>query len=313
MKQSPIIIAGFGRSGTTWLSDILSKALGGLILFEPFHPGVYDESEVFCYASSFSKQKKVGDHLKRCLTEPPQKNNWLLRNHLNTPLVENSQAFVEYIWDNTEVLGFKSIRSNHCLAELASSIKGKVIYIYRHPLAVLSSILNRKNFWEEYGWEWHESFFFKRTFEHPLWSKYQLDTLKKIYSNVKSNKEKTILMMWSISLIISLREIDKCDGILLSYESLYLDPYEETKRILINLGHNHTSLHPSYFFTPSLTTMNTIHNRKDLFNSGREYLDELFWSSKVDKYLTYQYQDLVKEVLSVDDKALGLAQKNLYF
>ena len=313
MKQSPIIIAGFGRSGTTWLSDILSKALGGLILFEPFHPGVYDGSEDFCYASSFSKQKAIENHLNQCLSEAPKKNNWLLRNHLNTPLKENSQAFVDYIWANTEVLGFKSIRSNHCLAELASSIEGKVLYIHRHPLAVFTSILNRKNFWEEYGWEWHQSFFFKRALEHPLWSSSQLDKLKKIYSKARSNKEKTILIMWSISLIISLREIDKCDGLLVSYESLYLDPYEETQRILLELGHNHTSLHPSYFFTPSLTTMNTIHNRKDLFNSVRGYLDELFWGNKIDKDLTYQYQELLKEVLSVDGKALELAQKNLYF
>lgn len=312
MRQSPIIIAGFGRSGTTWLSDIISKALGGLILFEPFHPGVYKESKTFCYTSSVSSDKGLFEHLTQSLSQAPQKNNWLLRNHLNTPLQDNSQAFVEYIWDNTEVLGFKTIRSNHTLDELTSSIDGKAIYIHRHPFAVLASIMNRKNFWEEYGWAWHEKFFFKRTLEHPMWSKNQVDTLSQIYSEIKSNKEETILLMWSISLIISLQEIDKCDGALVSYEDLYLDPYKEAKRILRDLGHEKAALHPSYFFTPSLTTMNTIHNRKDLLNTGRGFLDDLFWKTKLDSNKIKRYLTLVKEVLTVDNRTLELAHKNLY-
>ncbi len=312
MKQSPIIIAGFGRSGTTWLSDIISKALGGLILFEPFHPGVYANSKTYCYSSSLPPGRDLLEHLTQSLTKAPQKNYWLLRNHLNTPLQDNSQAFVEYIWGNTEVLGFKTIRSNHTLAELSSSIEGKTIYIHRHPFAVLASIMNRKNFWEEYGWAWHQKFFFSRTFEHPMWSKSQVDTLRRVYTEVQSNREETILVMWSISLIISLQEIDKYDGVLVSYEDLYLDPYKEAKRILDDLGHGQAALHPSYFFTPSLTTMNTIHNRKDLLNTGRGFLDDLFWKTKLDNHKIKRYLFLVKEVLTVDDRAFELAHKNLY-
>ncbi len=312
MNHAPIIIAGFGRSGTTWLSDIISKALGGLILFEPLHPGVYAESREFCYSVSLDSSKSIITHLNEATSKVPFNNNWLLRNHLNTPLQENSQSFVEYIWKNTDVIGFKTIRSNHLLDELSKTISGRVLYIYRHPLAVLMSILNRKRFWDEYGWEWHNQHFFERALRHPLWSSKQTKVLKGLRSSVLADHEMTILMMWSISFILALDEVRKCDGVLISYEDLYLNPYQEAQEILSHLGIEKAKLHPSYFFTPSLTTMNTIHNRKELLNSGREILDELFWKKKLNDSKTKEYFSLIKEILSLDNHAFELAQKKQY-
>ena len=58
--------------------------------------------------------------------------------------------------------------------------------------------------------------------------------------------------------------------------------------------------------------MNTIHNRKDLLNTGRGFLDDLFWKTKLDNHKIKRYLFLVKEVLTVDDRAFELAHKNLY-
>ena len=299
MNQAPIIIAGFGRSGTTWLSDVISKALGGLILFEPFHPGVYPESKNLCYASSVLAPEDLLRHLTKTTSQAPSNNNWLLRNHLNTPLEENSQSFVKYIWDNTDILGLKTIRLNHMLATLSKAINGYVVYIYRHPLAVLTSLLNRKRFWEEYGWDWHEQYFFERALGHTSWTKDQMAELTRVRSSEFLDQEMTILLMWSISFIISLREVDRCDGVVVSYEDLYLDPYNKATDILSHIGFDGVKLHPSYFFTPSLTTLNTIHNRKELLNSGIGFLDELFWKNKLSEQKTKQYLAFIKDVLSI--------------
>lgn len=312
MNQAPIIIAGFGRSGTTWLSDIISKAIGGLILFEPFHPGVYAESEDLCYSTSLDSLEGLLKHITEKSTHAPSKNKWLLRNHLNTPLQENSQSFVEYIWNNAEVLGFKTIRANHLLGELSKAINGQVVYIYRHPLAVLMSTVNRKRFWDEYGWEWHNQYFFERALYHPYWTNSQTKELRRFRTSVISDKKMTILLMWSMSFIISLKEVEKSNGIIISYEDLYIDPYKETMVILERIGYVGPKLHPSYFFTPSLTTMNTIHNRKELLNSGVDFLDELFWKNKLNDQKTKQYLSFINEVLSLDKNVLELAKDKRY-
>ena len=112
-----IIIGGFGRSGTTWLSDIVSKCLGGLILFEPFHPGVYDVSDKVIYAGNID-DNSLRSHLDEIRASHPT-NPWILRNHLNSPIEKHSASFIKYVWSNSKILGYKTIRGNHCLYQLS--------------------------------------------------------------------------------------------------------------------------------------------------------------------------------------------------
>ncbi len=310
MNNAPIIIAGFGRSGTTWLSDIISKVLGGLILFEPFHPCVYKDSRSFCYSSQLSDRDDVLQHLDRCSSQQPN-NLWLLRNHLNTPLEENTQSFVSYIWDNTDIIGFKTIRSNHVLSELSASLEGNVIYIYRHPLAVLTSITNRKRFWKEYGWDHHQEYFFERVLIQRNFTIEQLSHFRELKQKAES-KEEVILLMWSLSFIISLKEVKKCKGYLVAYEDLYMDPYNITARVMRELNHPTEKMHPSYFFTPSLTTMNTIHSRKELIGTDKAPLHELFWKDKLEPAHVDRYLSLIRSVLLTNQHAHKLATQNDY-
>ena len=59
---------------------------------------------------------------------------WLLRNHLPYDLVKNEikKDFYKYIWDNFDVIGFKSIRLNFYISFLRNEFKdAKIIYIER--------------------------------------------------------------------------------------------------------------------------------------------------------------------------------------
>ena len=304
MKKGPIIIVGFGRSGTTWLSDIISKTLGGIILFEPFHPKVFLESQSYCYTSSFSSLEKLESHINECY-KYSSKSAWLLRNHISRSEDANS-SFIKYISNNTEVIGFKSIRSNHCSPLLLKIFGSKAILIHRHPLAVLASIINRPQFWNEYGWNWHSEEFFNRVVIEKNFSLKQISIIRKIQSSLKSKNE-IIVLMWALSFIISLNDIKGIGGHVIIYEDLYLNPFNQIRQLLNYLDKSSSKIHPSHIFTPSLTTLNTIHSFSIFEDLSREKLDDLFWKKHFNKDVLLSLQQLLYEVLSLDQEALNRA------
>lgn len=80
-NNRPIFVLGFGRSGTTWISDVISRTLCGILLFEPFHPKM--KIGRFAYQSNLDNIARMAlkYHIQNLLDghiiEP-----WVLRNSL---------------------------------------------------------------------------------------------------------------------------------------------------------------------------------------------------------------------------------------
>ena len=154
--KNKIIILGFGRSGTPWLSDIISKTLGGLILFEPLHPKVLSNSKEIAYSKINEDKQSLQliKHLNNVL-ENNNRSDWLLRNHIPYKIEEMGQDYFNLIWDYCRIIGFKSIRANHMIEWIYHNISKDIIFVTRHPSAVIASILRREKnghkFWE-FGW-----------------------------------------------------------------------------------------------------------------------------------------------------------------
>ena len=292
--RSPIIISGFGRSGTTWISDILSKSLGGLILFEPFHPCVFQKAEKYCYHTQLENINEVYNFIDQCFEFTPN-NPWLLRNHLPYPIENSSESYLEYIWINSKKIGFKTIRMNHAVGQLAKHFNAKVIYIYRHPFSVIVSIKKRKNFWNEFNWSWHYSTFLKRTVIEKNFGFEVINRIKKVIEKVSSLEEQ-IFLMWYISLSLSLNDLKNCQSLVVRYEDIYLNPYSELFRILTFLNEDKATVHPSYFFTPSMTSLTTLHPTYNLNNLDEGKLDEVFWKNKLNNTKTKLLNTLKKEL-----------------
>src|SRR5688572_23175877 len=108
-----IIVLGFGRSGTTWISDIISKVTGGLVLFEPLHPRVTEWAQRFCYSSVEREDDSelLKAYLSAVLTKQ-RRNSWLLRNHVPVAIDSISEEFVDLLWCECNVVGLKEIRAN---------------------------------------------------------------------------------------------------------------------------------------------------------------------------------------------------------
>ena len=87
--NEPIFIFGLGRSGTTWVSDIISKYSGCLILFEPLHPNVFGDVNSIIYRESNPSDYLI-EHLDGVLNKK-MRHEWLLRNHLPSTIDQVDQ------------------------------------------------------------------------------------------------------------------------------------------------------------------------------------------------------------------------------
>ena len=275
MNNPPIIIMGFGRSGTTWVSDIISKSLGGLILFEPFHPAVLANAEDFLYASGNPALLDQAINYGDWILAGNNPDRWLLRNHLPRDLDHTDPGFEAELWKECQILGYKEIRLNLMLAELRQSKRYRLVFTIRHPLAVLASIKKRTRFWLEFGFDLHYQKFLTETFYNKKYKSSCIQAKQHWLNKVATPLEKAALM-WAVTHELLKDELEAKDVYLLNYEKLYAEPFAETHKLLEFLGYSRRNLHPSYLFTPSMTTHRTLHGGTDM-ETYRQQTSVFFW------------------------------------
>ncbi len=292
--NEPIIVLGFGRSGTTWLSDIISKALGGLILFEPFHPEVFEDAKACCYATGNETIYKKTEHQINTTLRGENKNKWLIRNHLSSKLDDVSEAFTENVWDNSPIIGYKAIRQNFMIPWLLANVSEKIIFIQRDLLSVVSSVIRRERFWEEFGFDFHEQKFFTEVIDSNHYDFLDTHLLKTSYSSLKTDYLK-MAFLW----IITHQVVDRvsADGKIcrVAYQDLYNKPYQTTHQVLSFLGFEEITLHPSYIFTPSMLTLRTFHKE----STGATISPEVFYNDVLTKSMIEEIESLEKYLNSI--------------
>jgi hypothetical protein len=289
-----ISILGFGRSGTTWLSDIVSKASGQALLFEPWHPEVMDASRELSYRSAYSEEEstRVARHLVAVLAKE-KRVAWLLRNHLPWPLHETDPALIGEIWEQVEILGFKTIRAPMAPDWIVEHFGRRMLYVVRHPLAVVASILRRRNFWE-FGWPDTYEIFARNAFAvHDGATAAALEAFER-RRPARSDVER-IATMWAVTHAVALPKLEKLGIAVLHYEDFYDQPFEAARRALNQLGLEDRGILPTYLFTPAMTTLRTMHGQGGLKETGGASIPpDFFWRDT----LTGEDQKLVLDVVA---------------
>jgi hypothetical protein len=287
-----IIILGFGRSGTTWVSDIISKNLGYLILFEPFHPSVTVHSQDISYETILSDRAAIP--LKSYLHDIVNKRHrkmWLLRNHVPGKLEDISEDLINMLWRECNIAGFKEIRANFMIDWFHHNFNSKIVFVVRHPCAVVASIKKRGNFWE-FGWPETYELFLERTIYSEKYRNHKINKLAHTILEAKTSVEKYALM-WAITHAIVLPQMEQLNLPVFYYEDFYTEPFHTTKKLLRYLNYLKINIHPSYLFTPSMTTLKTLHGlyikEKIIAEKGSAY----FW----EKELTTKDVDSVMEIV----------------
>jgi len=133
--EQTILLAGSGRSGTTWIADVISTAKGVQQIFEPLYPLAMPE------VTRITGWKAYENDSRSCFLRPGEPHEkWhqflhqVLTGNVRNTWTDSSRTS----WRPSRYL-VKAIRMNMMLGYIYDSFKPKIIFVTRHPCAVVCS------------------------------------------------------------------------------------------------------------------------------------------------------------------------------
>jgi hypothetical protein len=209
-----IIVAGSGRSGTTWLGNVIAGD-DLRIIFEPF-----DERRV---------PELAGLGLRPYFRQNEPYTQW------RKPVSKILAGEVRNEWTDQDLHRFdkvkepkgvviKDIRANGMLAWLSRNYPCRVLYLLRHPCAVIASRMKLR-------WETHLDVFL----DQPELMQDHLAPYADAILGAETEAQKHAVM-WCVENLIPLRQLADSNWIFCTYEKLCAEPRKETERILRDFG-----------------------------------------------------------------------------
>ncbi|MBN1966007.1 MAG: sulfotransferase [Anaerolineae bacterium] len=215
--RNAVLVVGVGRSGTTWLAEIINHDNHYRYLFEPLHP---DEGI------------PLAARLKNATYLRPDYRDAALESVVYAMLTgQNSNAYVEQYNKNPDspFCLVKSIRLGLAMNWLHARFpEMPIVYIVRFPGAVIGSQMRFK-------WGSGE-FTLRYLLEQPELVEDYLYPFVDVMVRAKDEFERR-LYLWCAQLYVLTRQFPQ-DGPLhwLYYERLYADPLAEARRLFAYLG-----------------------------------------------------------------------------
>jgi len=223
-----VLLAGMGRSGTTWVGDIINCGNNYRVLFEPFLPSQVQEAADFEYIQYL----------------PPEYSNESLSTKALAIL--NGKVHNEWVDRDTKKLFYrrrivKDIRCNLMLGWLKRISKTPpVVLVIRHPLQVASS-------WRRLAWG--EEVSGKRSdLEIILSQDLLLDHFPVIAETYKTidphDFVERVVFQWCVFHLVPFCQLKKDEAYVLFYENLLIDPGRETEGLFqyLNMTVNRDAL-----------------------------------------------------------------------
>jgi hypothetical protein len=208
-----IFIAGTGRSGTTWLAELLGRTSKRRLLFEPFRK---DRVPLWQHAEQrqYVRPDDTCDDMlgaARRIMRGDLRNDWT--DYYNEHFI-------------TRGLIVKDIRANLMLRWLYENAGPfPIVFLIRHPAAVAASWLRE---------EWTLSI------EDVLLSQEQLvdDYLRSVQQEMQSplGPLDQIAYLWSVETVVPLTQFSARQMLVVFYESLVADPAKQLQRICSYVG-----------------------------------------------------------------------------
>ena len=246
--RQTIFLAGTGRSGTTWLEEMLTQSYKLRVMFEPFHSKKIERLKGWNY-----RQYLRIDNRDETFFKPAQailsgniRHEWI--DKYNQRLISRKRL----IKDIRASLFLKWIQHNFPEIPL--------ILLLRHPCAVANSKL-------KCGWDTHLGDFLE---QNELMSDF-LNPFRNEIQNARDTFDKHIFM-WCIENYIPLRQFNCSEICVVYYENLCVDPHLEMKRISKFIGGKFSSKNLSSSVTPSAMRReeSAIVTGSDLLNTWRK-------------------------------------------
>ena len=254
-----IILAGMGRSGTSWAGDIINYDNSYRVVFEPFFPANVKESKGFEYIQYLNPRcnNAILTNQARIILAGTVRNNWV--DKYNNRLFYRRRII-------------KDIRCNLMLGWLKRVANNPpIVLMIRHPLQIASS-------WSKLGWE-KEALGNRNDFD-IITSQESLLNDFPIISNVMKRIDKqdfveNIVFQWCIYQLIPSHHLKRNEVHALYYENLLTEPDNEAVRLFhyLNKPFDQHKLHKA-IKKPSITNFLGRDFNKDqtyLLNSWKDY------------------------------------------
>jgi hypothetical protein len=258
--QEPILLLGSGRSGTTWLLDSLAEANGLRTIFEPLHPTAVPGA--VSHANAFQRPGEENEHLRnhlqkylyeRCASiwcdcrfiseslHPQWKYLWSPKDgyfFLVLYMRLFSRAFKSFSLRNNRRI-IKFIRANLLLGWMREQFpEAKIIYLLRHPCAVIASKMKRRDKYWNFNDEMQQGILHRYLSDEQLKIEYRRKM--GIVVPVPSCEVSGHAFMWCVENVLPLAQARENEGVMtLFYEDLVASPDRELARIKNHLLLDH--------------------------------------------------------------------------
>jgi hypothetical protein len=220
-----VIIAGTGRSGTTWVADLISSEIPCRIMFEPFHSKKIKEFSRFSYFQYMKPTEQNDALLSYC--------NRVFTGNIRDPWIDSK---LDHIFHRLRII--KDIRVNLFLKWIRNHFSNlPIIYVIRHPCAVVLSRL-------ELHWA-TDGDIIPILSQKSLVDDFLLDKIG-IIEGAKTHEEKHAII-WCISNLIPIRQFQLDRLNVVFYENLCVNPEAEVPKIFDTI--NQWSQHSLFEFT----------------------------------------------------------------
>ena len=210
--RNSIFLAGSGRSGTTWVSDIINYKNDYRYVFEPFHPGKVEICRGFGRKQYLRPQDRREEFLRpaRRILSGGLRSGWSDRFH--SRFVSRRRLI-------------KDIRANLLLGWLRANFpEMPIILLLRHPCAVAHSKIRL-------GWKpYIEAFLSQRELVEDFLRPFE-DEMR----SAKTDFERHVFC-WCVENYVPLKMLKRGEVHLTFYENLSEYPKDEVRRLFAFLG-----------------------------------------------------------------------------
>lgn len=250
--ENTLLLAGTGRSGTTWLSNIINHRNEYRYIFEPFVPQYTKEWRAFHYKQYIRPENRDPSYIVAA--------ERILSGRIKNPWVDK---YNRKVICNRRLV--KDIRINFMLKWIHTTFPQiPIIFMLRHPCAVAHSRMRL-------NWDLDLVAILE---QNELIEDYFADFLATI--NGTNDSFLKNICLWCIENFVPLNEFKKNEVYILFYEHLCLDPEHEIIRLFEWLEQEHPVSLQSLVKTPSQVT-----GKHSAIRSGEDLIKH--WATHVSK------------------------------
>jgi hypothetical protein len=261
-----VFLAGCGRSGTTWLSEVLNADRHYHYLFEPFNNKKTRAWRNFAYRQYLARDAVDSEALAAAASILSGRTHSLWIDSQNRAFISGDRLV-------------KDTRANLMLGWLRACFpQMPVVLLTRHPLAVTRSR-------QKLGWGPGVSLEALRA--QPELMRRHLDDYRGLLEDLDGDDFAMQIANWCIEHLVPLREMGDGEYCLVVYESLVRDPDTELERLFAYLGRDFTDAHRSRLSRASATASRGTRSSLD----ARKLLRP--WEGKLTEAQEQQAQDIV--------------------